>query len=219
MNGERVEADPSLIVRLVLIADVGAIGPRVIDEAIAVLAAVPPRSILLIERDKTGTDDRTRLTRLVRLRAATRAAGCRLAVNTRVDLALASEADGVHLPEDGLDPMLVHARFPGLRVGRSYHQALPDHGGAPRLPVDWALVGPIRAPHSKPLVGEALGFDGLARVIGHAPTPVYALGGMLPDDLAAAQRAGATGLATIGGVFGTRAPERAALEYLRRRPA
>lgn len=196
--------------RLVLIAD--ASSARVIDDTIGVLASVERGAVMVIERDKIGADDRARLRRLERLRVATREAGCMLVVNGRVDLALACEADGVQLPEDGLAPEVVRRAWPHMKVGRSCH----DRAGAEIAlrSSDWVLLAPLRSPHSKPGTGRALGWAGVREVMTGLAGRVYVLGGVRPDDAATALQAGLTGLATIGGVFGTDAPIDAARGFL-----
>jgi len=202
-------------VRLVVIADVATRGEGVVDEALALLDGLGEHAPLvrLVERDTTGTPDRRRLARLLRLRAATRDAGVTLIVSARVDLALATGADGVQLPERGLPAAVVRRAFPRLLIGRSCH----DRAGleaALAAGVDWALLSPLHAPHSKVTSAPALGHAGFARAVAGLPLGVFALGGVTPADVAPVLAAGGSGVATIGGVFGQVDPCRAALALL-----
>lgn len=197
--------------RLVIIADVGALGPAVIAlaaELVGRLGALAS-DVRLHERDTTGTSDRLRVDRLRELRAATTEAGVALVVGGRPDLALAVGAEGVQLPERGLPVDVVRRAFPRLTLGRSCHDAAGLVAAA-RAGADWALLAPLRAPHTKPTTGPTLGHEGLAAALDAATTalggrltlPVYALGGVLPEDLPRVIAAGGAGVATIGGVLG-----------------
>lgn len=209
--------------RLVVIADLGALGPPVIDRALALMAALGPLAadVRLHERDATGTPDRVRLARLVALREASARAGVALVVGGRPDLALAVGADGVQLPERGLPPALVRRAFPRLSIGRSCHDAA-GLAAAARAGADWALLAPLHDPHSKPATSPALGLQGFRAALDAAATalggalalPVYALGGVEASDLAPVIAAGGAGVATIGAVLGRPDPGAAVAAFM-----
>ena len=109
-------------------------------------------------------------------------------VNDRLDVALAAEAYGVHLPERGLPVDVVRALAPSLVVGVSRHAAPGDTGA------DLVHLGPIWPTPSKPnapTLGEAtlagLALGGLARLV--------AVGGI--DSPTRAQQAAAAGAAAV----------------------
>ncbi|MGM0577084.1 MAG: thiamine phosphate synthase [Myxococcota bacterium] len=202
MNADRV--------RLVLVADTPSVGEDGVLRAVeAVVHAIPGERVLLVDRDlppsRGGPTDRARLRRLATLRALTREAGALLAVTARVDLALASDADGVQLPERGLDAGRVRRRFPGLLVGRSCH----DRAGLEAAQADgahWALLSPVWAPLSKAPTGSPMGPDGFARAVAGLDLPVFGLGGVRTDRAGALLEAGAAGVAVVGAVFGADDP-------------
>ena len=64
------------------------------------------------------------------------------------------------------------------------------------LDADYAFLGPLKPTSSHP--GQpALGWENFASLIKHLPLPVYAIGGVGPDDLEMAWAAGAQGVAGI----------------------
>jgi 8-oxo-dGTP diphosphatase len=76
---------------------------------------------------------------------------------------------------------------------------------AMRLGLDFAVLGPVKATASHP--GTALlGWDGFAEIARGASIPVYAIGGLRAQDLPAARRAGAHGLAMISGAWAAPGP-------------
>jgi thiamine-phosphate pyrophosphorylase len=92
--------------------------------------------------------------------------------------------------------------FPSPRpavVGRSCHGAA-DLRRARAEGCDHAFISPVFPTASKPGYGPALGVGGLAELVPLGP-PVYALGGIGPDDVAGCLAAGAWGVAVMGGVM------------------
>ena len=117
-------------------------------------------------------------------------------VTSRVDLALAAGAAGVHLPEGDLPVAAVRRLAPDLAVGVSVHD--PDAAGAAaRQGPDYLLFGPVWAtpthPGTLPVGIEAL----RAVVAAAAPVPVLAVGGVDGAHAERVMRAGAAGWAAI----------------------
>ena len=66
------------------------------------------------------------------------------------------------------------------------------------LDLDFAVLGPVRATPTHP-GARTLGWDGFGALALGAALPVYALGGVVPEDLEAAWRCGAHGIAMVRG--------------------
>ena len=159
-------------------------------------------------RCKHATDaEALRLARGVRAR--TRAAGALFFVNDRFDLALAVEADGVHLGQEDLPARLPAAARARLLVGRSTH-TLEQARAAAREDVDYVALGPIFGTASKaspwPARGVALAGE-TARAV--APLPLVAIGGVDADGARALAAAGVAGVAVISAVAAASDPEAA----------
>jgi thiamine-phosphate pyrophosphorylase len=157
------------------------------------------------------------------IRAATRDAGVLFVLNDRFDLALAAEADGVHLGQEDLPP----ARLPPeararLLVGRSTHGE-SELAAAREEPVDYVAFGPVFGTTSKADPQPAQGLDALRRaatLVG--PRPLVAIGGLHAGNVATALRAGAQAVAVVSAVAGAPDPEaatRALVAALGRGPA
>ena len=84
-------------------------------------------------------------------------------------------------------------------LGRSCHSAA-ELTRARAEGCDWAFLSPLAATASKPGYGPALGVAGLAALAPLGP-PVYALGGVGPEDVAGCLSAGAHGVAVMGPVM------------------
>ena len=124
-----------------------------------------------------------------------------LIINDRLDVALAIGAQGVHLGPDDI-PVSLARRIapPGFIIGASVGTESELENGAL---ADYWGVGPWAATGTKRDAGIALGAAGFARIAARAGTrPCVAIGGIQPDDVAAALAAGAAGVAVVSGILG-----------------
>ncbi len=155
------------------------------------------------------------------IRSETRETGVLFFVNDRFDLALAAEADGVHLGQEDVPPERIPAAVRRqLLVGRSSHteaQAL----AAGAEDVDYVAFGPVFGTQSKATEWSARGIDALAQVVrGVAPRPVVAIGGIEAANagLIAGAGAGAAVISAVAGAPDMGAATQALLRALGRSP-
>lgn len=142
---------------------------------------------LIQVRDKQLAE-RTALIREVT--ALAREHGARVLVNGGPDL-----ADGLHLPSEQL--MAVKERPAAGLVAASCHSR-KELERAMALQIDFAVLGPVKATASHP-GAPLLGWERFAEIARGASIPVYAIGGLQPQDMDVARGAGAHGLAMIRG--------------------
>jgi thiamine-phosphate pyrophosphorylase len=144
-----------------------------------------------------------------RLLEITRSAGALLIVNDRLDVALATGVDGVHLGPDDLPVDAARAIAPPLfLVGYSTDDP-GDAAAAARMGADYLGVGAVYGTLSKPgLADEAIGPDRVGAVAAASGLPCVGIGGVTPDNAAAVFAVGA-GVAVLGAVMG--APDPAAV--------
>jgi thiamine-phosphate pyrophosphorylase len=136
------------------------------------------------------------------LRALCREAGVLFVVNDRVDLALALEADGVHVGVSDL-PVPETRKLVGesMVVGFS-PETLEQALAAEAAGADYLGVGPVYPTTTKPDAGPAVGLEHLAQIAGAVGIPVVGIGGITAANAAAVIRAGAVGVAVISAVVG-----------------
>jgi Thiamine monophosphate synthase len=177
-----VSPTPERLPRLMVVAD-AASAPRPLPEIAARAAEHGARGFVLRARDLPPREQ-------AELAAALRAvlpSGCVL-------IQAGGRGPAVHL--SSTEP------FPSLRpslVGRSCHTKA-DVDRAVDEKCDYAFVSPVFETASKPGYGPPLGPAGLAALCPPS-LPVYALGGVLPDRVAACLGAGAYGVAVMGPVL------------------
>jgi len=124
--------------------------------------------------------------------------GVKILVNTRIDVALAAGAAGVHLPSNSPAPLAWRAMTPpGFLLGVSCHLTEEVRAAAGEG-ADYVLFGPVFPPLSKLAQSPPVGLAGLARAVAAAANiPVLALGGITRSNAAACIEAGAAGVAGI----------------------
>jgi thiamine-phosphate diphosphorylase len=136
-----------------------------------------------------------------------------LVVNDRVDVALAVEADGIHLPENGLPTRSTRSlAFHHVVVGRSVHD-VDAAVKAQQESADYVFAGTIYKSKSKPDV-KPVGAALVKSITEATPVPVLAIGGVDASKVEELVRAGAAGVAVISAIAGADDPK-AAAEALR----
>lgn len=177
-------------------------------QVLAAAVAAGPGALQL--RDK-GLDGGARVRRARRLLEICRLHGVRLLVNGRVDVALAADIGGVHLPGDGLAPADARRLLgPGALLGRSVHAVEEIEGAAG---ADFLIFGPVFDTASKRAFGAPQGLDRLATLCARSGQPVVAIGGIAPERVASVLAAGAAGVAVIGAVLDAPDPGAAVVAF------
>jgi thiamine-phosphate pyrophosphorylase len=184
----------------------------------AALSAAPPATVALQLREK-DLPARELYELALRLREICVRVGAPFIVNDRVDVAIAANADGVHLPFDSIGVSMARKLLgPDRLIGVSSHSP-PDVSGAAREGADFAVFGPVFDPISKPATGPAWGVSGLKTACSAGAIPVFALGGITVErtrELFSTIEATArpAGVASIGAIFAADSPALATAEML-----
>jgi len=180
--------------RVYLVTDPSA-GPGLLACAAAALAGLPP-GVVAVQLRARGATGRELLATARALREVVASAGQLLLVNDRVDVALASGADGVHLPAAGIPAGDARALLgPGRLIGVSCHSA-EDVARNRAAGADFATFGPIFDTPSKRPYGAPVGL-GRLREAAALGLPLLGLGGIDPSNAPSVAAAGAHGVAAI----------------------
>lgn len=146
--------------------------------------------------DGTPLSDADRLAQARSLRECCRRHGALFLVNDRIDLALAVEADGVHLGQGDL-PVAVARRLlgPERLIGRSTH-ALPQLRQAVADGCDYVGVGPVNATPTKP-GREPVGLAYVREALAESAIPCFAIGGITAAAVPELRASGADRVAVV----------------------
>jgi thiamine-phosphate pyrophosphorylase len=126
----------------------------------------------------------------------TRGSETRVVVNDRLDVAIATGSDGVHLRHDSVAVADARRLAPGpFLVGRSVHDLVETRAAAG---ADYLIAGTVFETTSKPGLVSLLGTEGLRRIVAASTAPVLGIGGITLDRLDAVAATGAAGIAAIG---------------------
>lgn len=149
------------------------------------------------------------------LRALTREAGVLFIVNDRVDLALALDADGIHVGQDDLVAEDVRRLVgPDLIIGVSA-ATIPEARAARDAGADYLGVGAIYGTATKLDAGAATGPGLIATIRAAVDLPIVGIGGIKATNAAEVIAAGADGVAVVSAIVSADDPEAAAREIKR----
>ncbi len=153
--------------------------------------------VSLIQIRERSLDDRALLALTREAVEATRDTGCRVVVNDRLDIAIASQAAGVHLRGESFPAGRVRAMAPrGFLVGQSVH-GVDEAVAAAHSGCDYLVFGTVFPSRSKPDAHPVAGLGQLHKVSTAVQIPVIAIGGISLENAAATISAGASGVAAI----------------------
>ena len=166
-------------------------------------------------REKEGSARRA-LEIALAVRQLTRRFGALLIVNDRIDIALAAEADGVHLGQEDLPladarRLLGEAALIGLSITEAAQLTAPDAAMADCLGV--GAVFPTGSKSDATLTGLAL-LAAARTATAATRVPIVAIGGITAENAGRAVLAGADVVAVIGAIAAAPDPGRAAAALL-----
>jgi thiamine-phosphate pyrophosphorylase len=113
----------------------------------------------------------------LKFREITTRAGVLLIINDHVDIAIAVEADGVHLGQEDLPVLVARKLAPELLIGASTH-SLQQALQAEKDGADYVNIGPIFSTETKEGAKSVLGPEAIATIRPHLKVPFTVMGGI-----------------------------------------
>ena len=141
-------------------------------------------------------------------RTLTTGYGALLLVNDRLDVALAVDADGVHLGQDDLPLPAARRLAPELIIGASTH-TVAEALEAQACGASYINIGPLFPTQTKVWSAEFLGLEGLAAIAPHARIPFTVMGGIKQAHIPALVAAGARTIALVTAITAACDPRQA----------
>ena len=165
-------------------------------------------------RDKRGLSTRSMIEEANRIMEVARKKNIPVIINDRLDIALAIDADGIHLGQDDL-PIPIARKYLGNEkiIGASVRN-IREMEEAIELGSDYLAISGIFPSTTKLDVGVPIGLDMVKKITKLSRVPVIGIGGINVANAGAVIRSGAAGVAVVSAVVGAKDPA-AAVRSLR----
>ena len=170
--------------------------------------------VSLVQLREKNSSTRDFIERAVRLKQILAPYGVPLIINDRVDVALASDADGVHIGQSDMPYPMVRRLLPsGKLIGLSVEsprQVLE----ANQYEVDYIAASPVFATATKTNTLTEWGIEGLRWIKSVSTHFLVGIGGIHVGNIASLFEAGADGVAVVSAIITSSDPEKAASSLL-----
>ena len=186
--------DKAALSKLYLITDRHQTGGRELLQVIGEALEGGVRMVQLREKDLSG---KALYALAMQVRKLTSSYGAKLLINDRIDIAMAVNADGVHLPSNSFTPkdarnLLGRERLIGVSSHSEEEAVRAEKEGA-----DFISFSPVYYTASKAAYGKPQGIERLKAVCNKIDLPLFALGGIVAENISDVMSTGAYGVAMI----------------------
>jgi thiamine-phosphate pyrophosphorylase len=198
---------PAATYLLYLVTDAGLSRGR---SHLQIVEAAVRGGVTIVQYREKDSPTRRMIEEAAALLALCRAAGVPFIVNDRVDVALAVDADGVHVGQDDMPASLARRligrkKILGVSAGSVAEARKAVDDGA-----DYIGASPVFSTPTKPDAPTPLEVGGLRAMSGAVAVPVIAIGGINRGNAGDMMRAGAVGIAVVSAIVGAEDVEAAA---------
>lgn len=176
----------------------------------AIVEAAVRGGVTCVQLREKSCSTRTFIEEALAVRNLLHEYGVPLIINDRVDVALAVEADGVHLGQTDMPLPRARAILGDRAVIGISAECLEDALRAEAEGADYVGVSPIFATPTKTDTAPALGLSGLAAIRAAVRLPLVGIGGLHYENAAEVIRHGGSGLAVVSAIVSAEDPEAAA---------
>ena len=197
--------------RLYLVTDSDLCLGRSLEE---VVCEAVKGGVTMVQLREKNASTRTFVELAQRLKPVCEAAGVPLIINDRLDVALAVDADGVHIGQSDM-PYEVARRIlgPDKIIGLSVEN-FDDLERANALDVDYVGISPVYGTPTKTDTAEPFGLEGLRRAVELSVHPTVAIGGMNASTVGDVMAVGTDGVAVVSAICSAPSPRTASQELL-----
>ncbi len=168
--------------------------------------------VSIVQLREKQLDTRPFYERASRLEEITNAAGIPLIINDRIDIALAIDADGVHIGQSDMPlntarKLLGNDFIIGVSVSSSEEAKLAENGGA-----DYIAISPIWATPTKTDTPRAVGIEGCGEIVEAVDLPCIGIGGIKASNAGEVIRSGCEGVAVVSSIMSCASPKDNAIQ-------
>ena len=181
---------------------------RLSHEELAELAIDGGADTIQFRQKQGATKEMIRVAQ--QMQALCKGAGVAFLVNDRVDVAIASHADGVHLGQDDFPIPLARKLLGEEAIIGGSASSMEEARKCLLEGADYIGFGPVYPTTSKEDAGPAGGLDLLKQIVETIPLPIIAIGGIGRENIPLVMKAGVYGIAVISAVCCQKDPTEAA---------
>ena len=197
------------ILKLYLVTDRDLSLGRSLEEVVSEAVAGGVTIVQLREKD-ASTGEFVELA--FRLKDILRPHNVPLIINDRVDVALAVDAEGLHIGQSDMPYEIARKLLgPDKIIGLSVEN-MDDLLETNKLDVDYVGISPVYGTPTKTDTAEPFGLEGLRRAVQLSVHPTVAIGGMNASTIADVMEAGTDGVAVVSAICSSKSPRLAAKE-------
>jgi len=183
--------------RLYLVTDRALAGPR--DICDTVVSAVRG-GVTMVQLREKNLSTRDFLDVALRLKTVLAQLSVPLIINDRLDIALACDADGLHIGQSDMPYELAREILGGNKIIGLSVENMDQVVEANSLDVDYIGVSPVFGTNTKTDTAAPFGIDGLRTAVSLTRHPVVGIGGINKDTAADVMAAGADGIAVVSAI-------------------
>lgn len=199
------------LLKLYLVTDRDLSLGRTLEEVVSEAVAGGVTIVQLREKD-APTGEFVQLA--MRLKEMLRPFGVPLIINDRVDVALAVDAEGVHIGQSDMPYEIARKLLgPDKIIGLSV-ESMDDVLRANELDVDYIGISPVYGTPTKTDTAEPFGLEGLRKAVAMSVHPTVAIGGMNASTIGEVISSGVDGVAVVSAICSASSPRDAASELL-----
>jgi thiamine-phosphate pyrophosphorylase len=207
MNTHRILPD---VLRLYLVTDQPSLRGR---QLLDVVRAAVQGGVSCVQLREKSLSTRDFVAQALAVKALLDPLGVPLVINDRIDVALACQAQGVHLGQSDMPVTIARQMLPPeVLIGLSVEN-LGDVECAAGQAVDYLGVSPIFATPTKTDTAAPWGLEGLRQVRALTDLPLVAIGGIHLTNARDVLQAGADGLAVVSAICSADDPAAAAQSF------
>lgn len=180
-----------------------------IDMLCHVVAEAIKGGVTMVQiREKHG-DVRAFIERSLAIKKVLKDSGVPLIINDRVDVALAVQADGVHLGQSDMPAQLARQLIgPDMILGLSVENETQLRE-AQNLPVDYLGISAIFSTPTKTNIIKEWGIDGLTKAVKESKLPLVAIGGINESNIKQIADTQVDGIALVSAICHATSPQQA----------
>lgn len=171
--------------------------------------------VTMVQVREKGDNIQAFIARANAVKAILKDTGVALIINDRVDVALAVDADGVHLGQSDMPATIARKLIgPNKLLGLSIEndQQLTE---ANQLPLDYIGLSAIFATPTKTNIKKEWGIAGLQKAIKESHFPIVAIGGIKQTNLDQIIETGVDGVALVSAICHASSPQKATQDLLK----